>query len=421
VVTALEMLRLDGFQPITRIRREATLRGLPIIVMSSRTSRGARDHALAADANVFLPKSRHRRNLVPRNGHHLALSLLATARSKVSSKANRSSGSVSTEKRQRTRQMKTMMRLGMAVVPTPGTGHRRQQACFRVALTFNLAFLLACGFQPQPKGGVVPCPAGCPSGYYCANDDTCWQDGAEPPASPRPNTGGSGGTAETSSAVGTTGGAIGAAGGTSGGTITGGVGGGAIGANMVAFSSGKAVGAMTGEGWVALGSLDTITSPDCGSAHIPISSATPCATNWSTTDSLCITGFVPGLPSTPTTTDYDNNWGIQLGVIASADSGGTLARSYRTIAFTTSGMPTAGVRAVVCRSNDPAGTTYCANISSGTPINLTAFNTHCWDGSGTSLQPSDVPTIARIGLQISSTSIATTVTNFCLRSIVFGN
>jgi DNA-binding response OmpR family regulator len=64
VVTALEMLRLDGFQPITRIRREATLRGLPIIVMSSRTSRGARDHALAADANVFLPKSRHRRNLV---------------------------------------------------------------------------------------------------------------------------------------------------------------------------------------------------------------------------------------------------------------------------------------------------------------------------------------------------------------------
>ena len=64
VVTALEMPRLDGFQLITRIRREATLRGLPIIVLSSRTSQAARDRALAAGANVFLPKSRHRRSLV---------------------------------------------------------------------------------------------------------------------------------------------------------------------------------------------------------------------------------------------------------------------------------------------------------------------------------------------------------------------
>jgi response regulator RpfG family c-di-GMP phosphodiesterase len=64
VVTALEMPRLDGFQLIARIRREATLRGLPIVVLSSRTSQGARDRALAAGANVFLPKSRHRRSLV---------------------------------------------------------------------------------------------------------------------------------------------------------------------------------------------------------------------------------------------------------------------------------------------------------------------------------------------------------------------
>ena len=64
VVTALEMPRLDGFQLIARIRREATLRGLPIIVLSSRTSQAARDRVLAAGANVFLPKSRHRRSLV---------------------------------------------------------------------------------------------------------------------------------------------------------------------------------------------------------------------------------------------------------------------------------------------------------------------------------------------------------------------
>jgi chemosensory pili system protein ChpA (sensor histidine kinase/response regulator) len=64
VVTALEMPRLDGFQLIARIRREATLRGLPIIVLSSRTSQAVRERALAAGANVFLPKSRHRRSLV---------------------------------------------------------------------------------------------------------------------------------------------------------------------------------------------------------------------------------------------------------------------------------------------------------------------------------------------------------------------
>jgi len=58
------MPRLDGFQLIARIRREAILRGLPIVVLSSRTSQAVRDRALAAGTNVLLPKSRHRRSLV---------------------------------------------------------------------------------------------------------------------------------------------------------------------------------------------------------------------------------------------------------------------------------------------------------------------------------------------------------------------
>jgi chemosensory pili system protein ChpA (sensor histidine kinase/response regulator) len=64
VVTALEMPRLDGYHLISRIRREATLRGLPIVVLSSRTSQAARERALAAGADVFLPKSRHRKSLL---------------------------------------------------------------------------------------------------------------------------------------------------------------------------------------------------------------------------------------------------------------------------------------------------------------------------------------------------------------------
>ncbi|MGB8297880.1 MAG: response regulator [Polyangia bacterium] len=64
VVTALEMPRVDGFQLIARVRHEPTLRGLPIVVLSSRTSQATRQRALAAGANVFLPKSRHKRSLV---------------------------------------------------------------------------------------------------------------------------------------------------------------------------------------------------------------------------------------------------------------------------------------------------------------------------------------------------------------------
>jgi len=64
VVTALEMPRVDGFQLIARIRHEPTLRGLPIVVLSSRTSQATRQRALAAGASLFLPKSRHKRSLV---------------------------------------------------------------------------------------------------------------------------------------------------------------------------------------------------------------------------------------------------------------------------------------------------------------------------------------------------------------------
>ena len=64
IVTSLEMPRMDGFQLITRIRREATLAGLPILVLSSRTSQTTREQAIHAGADVFLPKSRHRKSLV---------------------------------------------------------------------------------------------------------------------------------------------------------------------------------------------------------------------------------------------------------------------------------------------------------------------------------------------------------------------
>lgn len=63
VVTDLEMPRVDGFELITRIRRDATVRHLPIVVLSSRTAQATRDRALRAGADAVLPKGPHRRAL----------------------------------------------------------------------------------------------------------------------------------------------------------------------------------------------------------------------------------------------------------------------------------------------------------------------------------------------------------------------
>jgi chemotaxis protein histidine kinase CheA len=63
VVTDLEMPRVDGFELITRIRHEPTLRGLPVVVLSSRTSQATRDRAVEAGANVVLPKVPNKRGL----------------------------------------------------------------------------------------------------------------------------------------------------------------------------------------------------------------------------------------------------------------------------------------------------------------------------------------------------------------------
>lgn len=46
----------------------------------------------------------------------------------------------------------------------------------------------ACGFDPHPRNGVVPCSEGCPSGYFCGKDNTCWA----PATGGRTGTGGAG-------------------------------------------------------------------------------------------------------------------------------------------------------------------------------------------------------------------------------------
>jgi hypothetical protein len=188
----------------------------------------------------------------------------------------------------------------------------------------------------------------------------------------------------------------------------------------VTFRAGQAQGEMSGRGWVRLGQLDIITDPTCGGT--PITNAAPCttSTSWNATDALCITGTIPALPASPMQADYDANWGLQIGVNANADDSQAIGQTFSTIAITGGGSPTAGLRVELHRQGDPAATTYCAT-NTGAAMNLTSFNTACWDGSGTAFTADDVPKIDKVGIQVSSTKAEIDVANLCWHQIVFGN
>ena len=177
---------------------------------------------------------------------------------------------------------------------------------------------------------------------------------------------------------------------------------------------------MTGWGWVALGSQDTIKSPTCDGA--PISSDSPClgATVWNSATALCVNGYVPALPAIPLGSDYDKNWGIEVAINASVLPGGGLGTSFRTITVLLSGSPATGLRLLVHRANDSPAVSYCANVVPGVAVQLTSLNTACWDYSGNTLAMADVPNIDWIGVMVPSSSVAIAVNNLCLTGILFG-
>jgi len=223
---------------------------------------------------------------------------------------------------------------------------------------------------------------------------------------------------------------------TGGSSATGGAGGGGNGGtnggvactasdSKVCFKDGKAEGAMTGYGWVALGMLDVLTDPTCDTDKHAIDSAHACTTttNWSTSDSLCITGTIPALPAMPFQSDYDNNWGIQIGVNTSEPPGITLGKSPTSLTVTISGSPSTGLRAIVHVKGEPAGQAYCADLTSGQAIPLSKFNLECWNGDAAApskaLDVNNITNIDKIGIQVSSTSTEIKVQNLCLQSIAF--
>lgn len=64
VVTDLEMPRVDGFALISRIRKDPTLKRLPIVVLSSRTSAGTHERARRLGATAIVVKAPQRQALL---------------------------------------------------------------------------------------------------------------------------------------------------------------------------------------------------------------------------------------------------------------------------------------------------------------------------------------------------------------------
>lgn len=211
--------------------------------------------------------------------------------------------------------------------------------------------------------------------------------------------------------------------------------------DAVNFCNGKAQGVMAGYAYIALGKLDTATDPVCApDSAVPDTTRAitaegtdpgPCpttgTTKWKAADSLCISGKIPVV----TGGDYTSNWGLQIGVNtidppATSAGSGTLNKTYSTIALSYTGTiapENKAIRAVIHLVSMAADANpYCATIqSSGKVMDLTSFNTACWDGSGTKLTAADIPNIDKIGIQISSdVTNEYNVTDFCLTGIQFG-
>jgi len=185
--------------------------------------------------------------------------------------------------------------------------------------------------------------------------------------------------------------------------------------DTVTFTSGQAGGPMSGYGWVAMGSLDKVTSPTCDSG-VAISSTTPCTTStvWSKADQLCISGNIPALPASPMQADYDNNWGVQIGVNAKEPSS-NIGKSFSSVDVSVSGAT--GFRVMLHKKGDPDGTTYCYTYA-GSAIKVTDFNTKCWgDPTTVNFTTSDAENVDKIMVQIPSAAAAIPVTDFCLKSI----
>jgi hypothetical protein len=324
---------------------------------------------------------------------------------------------------------------------------------------FVLLAGFACTFDPQPKDGEQQCSIGkrlCPDGYVCGVDTRCYKQGHQPVVT---GTGGAAQGTGGSTPISGTGGVSGKGGIGKGGTVgTGGkivgsggiVGiGGVVGSGGIIISTGgvtstggttiprtntgttvaivnyRTQGAMNGFAWMNPAPKATVTDPTCASPAGAITNTTKCEfTNWSTPNAYCFSGSMPALPDPPTKTDFDENWGIQVGINATDPPVDGLGQSFTSMAVTVTGgalSSSTETRISLHRKGDPDTTAYCAPLISGSQTLFTSFNTACWSpNEGLYLKAADVQNIDHIVVQVlSRTAVITMIDNLCVTNITF--
>jgi hypothetical protein len=133
------------------------------------------------------------------------------------------------------------------------------------------------------------------------------------------------------------------------------------------------------------------------------------------------------VPNPAAQSDWDNGWGVQIGVNATENKSemGDKFAGYKTMTFKLSGTPSSGLRAMVHLKGEPDATTYCLDsIKSGVAMKLANFSTKCWPGDETTtvkVDESKLSSIDKVGLQVSGVQSGDiTVTDLCLEQIDFG-
>jgi hypothetical protein len=130
-----------------------------------------------------------------------------------------------------------------------------------------------------------------------------------------------------------------------------------------------------------------------------------------------------GMGSTVTMDAMGKNWGAGIGfnlnqAMATSSTSppiNTFPTTGTGISYTLSSFASAGGMRIIV---DQGGTDYCAQITSamGT-VKWSAFNTKCWDNSGTAL--SGAPMATHINFQVNSASSGPASFNFCVMAVSF--
>lgn len=128
---------------------------------------------------------------------------------------------------------------------------------------------------------------------------------------------------------------------------------------------------------------------------------------------------------TPSESDYEKNWGVELCVDASRNPGGILGRSWKTVTVSFAGSIKSSPYLIVHRPGDPDTPTssdvYSSRVKSDVPVSLDDFSTG-WGGStAPKLSAEDSAVVDKACLLLPSTYTDLTVDNFCVDHITFDN